>query len=145
MTKAEALVNKSKKDRFALIISEHDKYFATRHTKEILDIYPCAGILVKQSNPGVAYHVAPKKDVKSILKNGLRPYDDENATFGAGVIYATASRPDFKGLDSLKYAVFEIRYTKGTLASICTVGKEYDTRTEILIKPDQIISFELVK
>lgn len=145
MTKIRAFMDGARKDRFALIIPEREKDFADKHVKKILDLYPCTGILVEQERPGIAYHVTPRTNVAQILEHRLEPTTDEGATFRAGVIYAYPDMSCFTRFDPEVHAMFRIRYGKGTLASITTIGKSEREQGEILIGPEQVLSFELVE
>lgn len=142
--KIDNLIKTAKKDKYALIIRERDKWFTEHNLKAIYKAYPCTGILVKSTQPGKAYHVTDINNTTNILENGLKPCESETATFGTGVIYAYPSIENYSNLDKNAHAVFEIEYTKGTLQALATFDKSEQEQHEILIKPEQITSIRQI-
>lgn len=67
MNQIENLVKKSKIKYGALIITERDKYLASRHCGDILKLSGCDKILIKTTAPGTAYCTNPPTD-------GTSPY-----------------------------------------------------------------------
>ena len=132
------------KDRFALIIPEQWESFANCHIPEILKEYPCTGILVDKIGPGVVYHKCPADAIDSILADGIRPTNDECATFGDSVIYTYPTREPFELLRS-DIGIFEIHYKSHCLKSIYTVDKDDILQGETLIFPEDVVAIKLIE
>ena len=144
MLSAEELFAIAEKDRAALIFD--DKYEADieQNLRELLQLYPCTGVLVRQSVGGRAYHLTGIGNVESIAKEGIHPTEDEDATYGDGVIYTFPSLGCYKQLNPKTAAVYCITYGPGTLRAVATFDKDEEEQGEVLIFPECVLSIERV-
>ncbi|MBD5584966.1 MAG: hypothetical protein HDQ88_07785 [Clostridia bacterium] len=131
------LVLTAKKDRSALIIKERDKWFTERNLKEIRKQYPCKGILVKSTQAGTAYCLSYKG------RKSPEPISDDRHVYGNDLFYASVI--PFTEYDRNKYEMYEIRYAKGTLQIMVTFDEPKPVRPVILVRPDQIIDYEIIR
>lgn len=139
----EEFVANAEHDRYALVVNEDMEWFAREYLKEILEAYPCTGILVRQSYFGTAFHGvrdANPEVLESIKRDGLKPSEDAACTFGDGVLYAYPTPA--QAVEMRAGAVYEVHYGPGTLRAIYTQDKEEFFQGELLIPPETILYTE---
>ena len=143
----QELLDLATQDRFALIFDEKYKDPAMENIRELYQLCPTTGILVRQTSGGETYHVAPLRYAGDILKNGFRVRtgrDGDFLTYGGGVIYTYPALAQYTGLDDRAHAVFRILYGPGTLRAIATFDKNDREQGEILVPPECVVSYERV-
>lgn len=135
----EEFIERAQHDRYALIINEEDEAFAYEYLNEILEAYPCTGILVRQTYSGTAFHAVfdhSREVLESIKEKGLLPSVSETCTFGGGVVYAYPTPAQAAANHAA--AVYEINYGPGTLRAMYTEDKEDFFQGELCIPPETI-------
>lgn len=132
------------KDRFALIFSETFEPLVVEHMQELLESYRCTGILIERTGRRMFYHQTPVENVDSIAANGIRPTEDEDATYGAGIVYTYPTLAPFMDIQC-PYALFGIDYEGPYLEALYTEDKEAILQGECLLFPQYIISTKLLR
>lgn len=136
-------IENAQRDRNALIIPEDQEEFTRKNIRGIRQAiceerllpYHCAGILVRQSHSGAGWHVTYSRNVASIIRNGMRPTNDNLCTFGGGVIYAAQDLGLFDIFDT-RFALFRCFYGPGILRAIAAFDKEDIDQGELVIPPE---------
>lgn len=143
----QELLDLATQDRFALIFDEKYEDPVMGNIRELYQLCPTTGILVRQTSGGETYHVAPLQYAGDILKNGFRVRtgrDGDFLTYGGGVIYTYPALAQYTGLDDSAHAVFRILYGPGTLRAIATFDKNDREQGEILVPPECVVSYKRV-
>lgn len=133
----EHLVARATKDMFALIIPESWEMYARRHLKEIVQLYPCSGVLIQQDRGGRCYHMTRDQLVPEIERNGLLPSNDDTRTFGGDVIYCYPHLMCYAKLAG-PYTLYQIDYSRCLRSIYKEDAAEYRWE-EVLVRPEDIV------
>lgn len=144
MLTAVELLAIAEQDRYALIFDDKYEEDIEQNLRELYQLYPCTGILVRQSVGGQAYHLTGISNVASIEKEGILPSTDEDLEYGDGVIYTFPRLDCYTKIDPATAAVYRITYGPGTLRAVATFDRDEREQGEVLIFPECVLSVERV-
>ena len=122
------VLTNGKRDRYALIIPPAWEQFVNDHLAEIMPEARVTGILVEEYAKGSAIHCTDPVYIPSILANGIDVCENDEATFGAGLLYCWPLDREFPPND---YEMLEIEYEGRLLRSIAI--EDVDPRDEFQI------------
>lgn len=146
MPAAKLALESCVKDRYAVILPFAWYTYLCNNPSvlnEIMNIYPCTGVLCQYNQPATLYHITSDlSTATSILDNGFKVNPDNYAaTYGGDVVYAYPTLDPFESAHGVIMRVTVNRHMR----AVFTQDKDVTLQHECIFDPDDVTDVQIYK